>query len=57
MSDQKYCIKYKGRKIYKDLSAENCTEVLQDLSERFYNGEDIHPDFIEVEEMTYGTEE
>jgi hypothetical protein len=57
MTVQKYCIKYKGRKIYKDLSAEDCTEVLQDLSERFYNGEDIHPDFIEVEEMTYGAKE
>jgi len=41
----------KGRKIYSDLSAEECTEVLQDLSERFYSGEDINPNELEMEEI------
>ena len=44
---------YKGRKIYTDLSAEECTEVLQDFSERFYSGEDVDPELIEMEEI-YG---
>jgi hypothetical protein len=46
-----YNILYKGRKIYKNLSAEECTEVLQDLSESFFSGEDIDPNEIEMEEI------
>jgi len=46
-----YNLLYKGRKIYSDLSAEECTEVLQDLSERFYSGEDINPNELEMEEI------
>lgn len=48
---KKYNVLYKGRKIYKDLSAEECTEVLQDLSERFYSEEDFDPSLIEMEEI------
>ena len=48
-----YNVLYKGRKIYTDLSAEECTEVLQDFSERFYSGEDVDPELIEMEEI-YG---
>ena len=48
-----YNILYKGRKIYMDLSAEECTEILQDFSERFYSGEDINPNDLELEEI-YG---
>jgi len=50
-----YNVLYKGRKIYSNLSAEDCTEVLQDLSEKFYSGDDIDPNLIELEEI-YGTE-
>ena len=46
-----YNLSYKGRTIYKDLSAEDCAEILQDLSERFYSGEDINPTDIEMEEI------
>lgn len=49
--DQLYNILYKGRKIYKDLTAEECTEILQDFSERFYSGEDVNPNEIELEEI------
>jgi len=45
-----YNILYKGRKIYTNLSADSCTEVLQDLSESFFSGEDINLEFIELEE-------
>jgi hypothetical protein len=47
----KYNVLYKGRKIYKDLSAEECTEVLQELSERFYSEEEFDLNLIEMEEI------
>ena len=50
----KYNVLYKGRKIYMNLSAEECTEVLQDLSESFFSGELIEPDLIELEEIENG---
>ena len=46
-----YNLSYQGRKIYKDLTAEECTEILQDFSERFYSGEDLNPNEIELEEI------
>ena len=55
MVEKYYDITYNGRKIYKNLSAEDCTEVLQDFSERFYKGEDIDPNLIELEEI-YGSQ-
>ena len=48
---KRFNVLYKGRKIYSDLSAEECTEVLQDFSERFYSGEDVSPNEIEMEEI------
>jgi hypothetical protein len=47
----KYNLLYQGRKIYKDLSIEECTEILQELSESFYAGDDIDPNLIELEEI------
>jgi hypothetical protein len=47
---KKYNVLYKGRKIYANLSAEECTEVLQDLSERFFSDEDFD-NLIEMEEI------
>jgi hypothetical protein len=46
---------YKGRKIYSNLTHEECSEVLQELSEKFFSGDDIDPSLIELEE-NYGTE-
>jgi len=48
-----YNIFYKGRKIYTNLTAEDCSEILQDFSESFFSGEDIDPTLIELEEI-YG---
>ena len=48
-----YNVLYKGRKIYMNLTVEECSEILQDFSERFYSGEDIDPNLIELEEI-YG---
>lgn len=46
-----YNLLYKGRKIYKDLTADECSEILQDFSERYFSGEDIDPELIELEEI------
>jgi hypothetical protein len=54
MAEKYYNLLYKGRKIYQDLTAEDCSEILQDFSERFYEGEDIDPNLIELEEI-YGS--
>ena len=48
-----YNILYKGRKIYTEITAEDCSDLLQDFSERFYSGEDIDPNDLEMEEI-YG---
>lgn len=49
-----YNLLYKGRKIYQNLTLEDCSEVLQDLSERSVSGEDIDPNLIELEEIENG---
>jgi hypothetical protein len=51
MDETRYNILYKGRKIYMNLSMEDCTEILQDLSESFFSGELINPELIELEEI------
>jgi len=51
MDETRYNILYKGRKIYINLSAEDCTEILQDLSESFFSGEMIKPELIELEKI------
>jgi hypothetical protein len=51
--EKTYNLLYKGRKIYTNLTAEDCSEILQDFSERYFSGEDIDPNLIEMEE-TYG---
>ena len=50
--EKTYNLLYKGRKIYTNLSIEDCTEILQDFSERYFSGEDIDPNLIEMEEIT-----
>ena len=49
-----YNLLYKGRKIYTNLTIEDCSEILQDFSERFYSEEDIDPNELEMEEITNG---
>ena len=48
-----YNILYKGRKIHINLTAEDCSEILQDFSERYFSGEDIDPNDLEMEDI-YG---
>jgi len=47
----KFNVLYKGRKIYTDLTHEECSEVLQDLSERFFSDETFDSNLIELEEI------
>ena len=49
-----YNLLYKGRKMYQNLTLDDCSEVLQDLSERYVSGEDIDPNLIELEEIENG---
>jgi hypothetical protein len=46
-----YNVLYKGRKIYMNLSAEECTEILQEMSEKFFSDKNIDPNLIELEEI------
>jgi hypothetical protein len=49
--EKHYNLLYKGRKIYMNLTMEECSEILQDLSESYFSGEDIDPNLIEMEEI------
>ena len=51
---RKYSVLYKGRRIYTDLTMEDCSEILQDFSERYFSGEDIDPNELEMEEIVNG---
>ena len=46
-----YNIVYKETILYENLTAEDCGEILQNLSESFYSGEDTDPNSIKVEEI------
>jgi len=49
--ERNYNLFYKGRKIYTNLTMEDCSEILQNFSESFYSGEDIDPNELEMEEI------
>ena len=49
--EKTYNLLYKGRKIYKNLTMEDCSEILQNFSERFFSGEDVDPNELELEEI------
>lgn len=48
-----YNVLYKGRKIYTNLTAEECSEILQELSESFFSEDKIDPSLIELEEIEW----
>jgi hypothetical protein len=51
---KKYNVLYNGRRIYTDLTIEECSEIFEEFSQRFYSGEDIDSNLIEMEEITNG---
>lgn len=50
-SQGRYNLCYNGRVIYKDLSFDDCSDIIQDLSEQFYSGADIDPELIELDPL------
>jgi hypothetical protein len=44
-------ILYKGKTIHKNLSYEETTEILDELSEEYYNTGEYDPNEIELEEI------
>jgi hypothetical protein len=44
-------ILYKGRKIYQDLTYEECAEVLDELSSKYYTNEEFDIEQLELEEI------
>lgn len=44
-----YNLLYKGRKIYTNIST--CADIFQEFSERYFSGEDINPNELEMEEI------
>lgn len=42
---------YKGRRIYQNLSEEECLDILQDLAEEYYNTGNYGPNEIELEDV------
>ena len=46
-----YNLLYKGRKIYMNISTEECADIFQEVSERYFSGEDINPNELEMEEL------
>jgi hypothetical protein len=47
-------ILYNGRKIYNNLTHEECTEVLSELSSQYYETGEYDPNYIELEEIVNG---
>jgi hypothetical protein len=50
----RFNVLYEGRLIHKDLTHEQCSEILQNFSERFFSGEDLDLKHIELKEINYG---
>jgi len=46
-----YNILYKGCKIYQNLSYEECAEVLDELSSKYYTDEEFDIEQLELEEI------
>ena len=49
--EKSYNLLYKGRKIYTNLTIDDCSEILENFSERFYSGEDVDPNELEMEDI------
>jgi hypothetical protein len=44
-------ILYKGRKIHTNLSYEECADILDEISQKYYDNEEYDPNEIELEEL------
>jgi hypothetical protein len=47
-------IVYRGRVLYRNLTHEECSEILDDLSQRYYEDLEFDVNELELRESTYG---
>jgi len=53
-SSKTFDILYQGRRIYQSLSYEDCADILEELSQRYYEDETFDVNELELEEI-YGS--
>lgn len=51
MEQKLYNLCYNGRALYQNLTLEDAAEVLQEFSEKYYEGEDIDPSLIYLDPL------
>ena len=51
MAEKLYNILYNNIELYQNMTLEDCTEILQEFSDRFFSGEDIDPNLIELKPL------
>ena len=47
-------IVYRGRVLYRNLTHEECAEILEELSQKYYEDEEFDVNDLELRESTYG---
>ena len=47
-------IVYRGRVLYRNLTHEECAEILEELSQKYYEDEEFEVNELELREITYG---
>ena len=47
-------IVYRGRVLYRNLTHEECAEILEELSQKYYEVEEFDVNDLELRENTYG---
>jgi (2Fe-2S) ferredoxin len=47
-------IVYRGRVLYRNLTHEECAEILEELSQKYYEDEEFDVNDLELRENTYG---
>jgi hypothetical protein len=47
-------IVYRGRVLYRNLTHEDCAEILEELSQKYYENEEFDANELELRENTHG---
>ncbi len=51
---KKFNVLCNGRKIFSELSYEECAEVLDDMAQKYYNDNEFDANLLELEEIKHG---
>jgi hypothetical protein len=51
---KRFNVLHDGRKIFSELSYEECTEVLDDMAQKYYNDQEFDANLLELEEIKHG---